>query len=137
MRYLLLAILSTGLYSKEFNLRCPIDETIAFEIYVVSAPTEKSTYAATLNVVSDKILYPFAEMPLYNPDGTLRINAYANANEFNFYKIIQSQRVIDLSINRKTLMASGSYRASERRIGFRKKYEFKNSKCSIIEEGLI
>ena len=28
-------VLSMNIYSKEFNLRCPIDEVLTFEIYVM------------------------------------------------------------------------------------------------------
>ena len=126
--FALLLICSAELYSKEFNLSCPIDKDLTFEIYVAESPEATTGFTSILNAVSDKTLYPYAEY-----SRGMRMNVYPTKDEFRFV-FFKTVHYVDITISRKTLVASGIYRKTEKKFGNRKKHKLENSQCSIIKE---
>ena len=129
-----------NLYSKEFNLRCPIDEVLTFEIYVMQDLENQSAYTAKLAAVTKEVIHPW-NVRLKEQIG-LDVETYPNEFHFRRYVPFLLTEVIDVRINRKTLNANGFYRKSKknRKNGRLLEHEIKDVTCSIFhsdEDNLI
>ena len=121
-----------NLYSKEFNLRCPIDEVLTFEIYVMQDLENRSAYTARLEAVTKEVIHPWNER--LKKQIYLDVVTYPNEFHFRRYVPFMYTEVIDVKINRKTLNANGFYRKTKKnkKNGRLLEHEIKDIKCSIF-----